>query len=236
MFVTSRLYARVEKFRRVDCARIVGGAKSWVPAMISAPERLLALLQAGHRLLHEAQPRRRGSATSTGSGTISWVMRLPSAAVLVAAARRHGDAARSSTPSVRIARPCIQRAQRARGDGQDDVVDRAAERVLDALEVVEPRVDEADAPVRADLDVERRVRRGAQHRSARPRRRPAPPGAAACGRRSSRARAPARRHVAHAPAQRGRRELGRGRLGVGEPGVRRAVIARRRDRRRTARS
>ena len=57
---------------------------------------------------------------------------------------------------------CSQRAQRARGHRQHDVVDRAAEGVLDDLEVVEVRVHPAVAPVRADRRVERHVGRRVQ--------------------------------------------------------------------------
>ncbi len=54
-------------------------------------------------------------------------------------------------------------AEGAGDDGEDDVVDRAPVGVLDPLEVTEVAAHEGEAPVRADLDVERGARRRGRH-------------------------------------------------------------------------
>ncbi len=66
-------------------------------------------------------------------------------------------------------------AQAARDDGQHDVVDRAAERVLDELEVLEVVAHERQPPVRADRHVQRRRPARGSGRPRRPRRCPRAP-------------------------------------------------------------
>ena len=63
---------------------------------------------------------------------------------------------------MRTPRARSQLAQRARHDGEHDVVDRAAERVLDQLEVGQLVAHEHEPPVRPDRHVERRLRRRVQ--------------------------------------------------------------------------
>ena len=87
---------------------------------------------------------------------VSW---LPSDRAASSVRTETGTSARISSPSVRIPRERSQSAQRARDDRQHDVVDRPPERVLDLLVVVELLADDGVAAVRADLDVERRLRR-----------------------------------------------------------------------------
>ena len=69
-----------------------------------------------------------------------------------------GTSARSSTPSVCLPRE-IRKERRAPGDDREhDVVDGAPEGVLDDLEVLQPVGDADEAPVRADVHVQRRLR------------------------------------------------------------------------------
>ena len=100
-------------------------------------DRLLGLLEPVHRLRARPAgarpgPRRRPAAARAwpragcrGCRAASW------------ARIETGTSARSSSPSVRTPRERSQFRSAAGDDGQHDVVDRAAERVLDELEVVE---------------------------------------------------------------------------------------------------
>ena len=120
-------------------------------------------------------------------------------ALLVLGPRGDGDERAQLQPLGAHAARVQPVAQRAADHGQDDVVDGAAERVLDLLEVLEPVAHDAVAAVRADLDVQRRRRCRVQPR----------PGdlAEALGRLAERAQR--RLRVAH-DAHRGRRGARRG--------------------------
>ena len=65
-------------------------------------------------------------------------------------------------PSVRTPREIRNERSAPGHDGQHHVVDGPAEGVLDELEVLERAADADEAPVRADVDVQRRLRRGVQ--------------------------------------------------------------------------
>ena len=67
-------------------------------------------------------------------------------------------------PSVRTPRADQELAQRARHHRQHDVVDGAPERVLDDLEVLQRTPHPREAPMGADVHVQRRRRRGVEHR------------------------------------------------------------------------
>ena len=136
MFVSSTLYARVEKLRRVDWARIVGGAKSCAPAMISAPSAWRVSLSPGHRVLDRAQAHD-GIRDADRQRRDQLRQAVAEVAVLLADACRDGNAgAQLDALGLQAAR-VHPLADRAGGDREDDVVDRAAEDVLDALEVLQ---------------------------------------------------------------------------------------------------
>ena len=230
MFVRSTLYARVEKLRRVDWARIVGGAKSCGAGDDLGAERLTGLLEAGHRVLDRAQADD-GVRDPDGQRRDQLRQAVAEISVLLADARGDGNAGAQLDALGLQAAGVHPLADRAGGDGQHDVVDGSAEDVLDALEVVQLRTHERDAPVRADLDVERGRRGGAQHASSRSRRRPAP-------RARRRRRSPSAPAARSGSSPRSRRvpltdiaaQLGLARLGLGDPGARAAGRSRRRRR------
>ena len=98
----------------------------------------------------------------TGSGpriAVSWLPSVPSSSFV---RTETGTSARISSPSVRTPRERSQPRERARDDRQHDVVDRAAERVLDLLVVGQLLADDGEPAVGADLDVERRLGRRVQ--------------------------------------------------------------------------
>ena len=124
-------------------------------------DRLLGLLEAVHRLAHDLQP---GDRVLDVDGQRRAHRREPVAelVVLVAGADRDGHERAQLQPlGAHAARP-QPLLQRAGDDGEHDVVDRAAERVLDLLEDRELLAHGDEPAVRADLDVERRRRRGVQ--------------------------------------------------------------------------
>ena len=159
-------------------------------------------------------------------------MRLPTVPCSSSVRTDTGTSARISTPSVRRPRGDQERAQRARDDREHDVVDGAAERVLDELEVLE-----AGCRRRRSAGAGRSGRSAASPApgSARPtrsRRSPRRPR----GRAPARARGgPARRarpRPARAPARTAPRtpaatQLGGARLGVRLPGAARVSDRRR---------
>ena len=88
-------------------------------------------------------------------------MRLPERQLLGGAAHVDGHhRAQARLGRLLVAR-LEHRAEPAGRRGERDVVDRAAERALDGLEVLEPGVGHGEAALLADRAVERRVRRGA---------------------------------------------------------------------------
>ena len=220
-----RLNRRVEKFSREAWARIVGGAKSCTPASTSAPTACLDSLSPSIDCAHRAQPRDRvgdvdGQRPAHGRDAVAEL-----AAARPAVRIDTGTSARSSSPSVRTPRAAQPVAQRAADDGEHDVVDRAAERVLDQLEVVEVAADDREAAVRADLDVQRRRRAPgsapAQAISPTPSTRLARVAQRALGAGERAHRAPCREPAARAHARRARRAAtssARRRLGVRLPG------------------
>ena len=123
--------------------------------------RLLGLLQAVHRRLDRAQPRDR-VADVDRQRPAHHGDAVAEVALLVLGPRRHRDQRAQLQPLGAHAARVQPVAQRAADDGQDHVVDGAAERVLDLLEVLEPVAHDAVAAMRADLDVQRRRRRRVQ--------------------------------------------------------------------------
>ena len=133
-----------------------------------------------------------------------------------------GTRPRSSRPWVRDSATVQPIAQRTGRHGEHDVVDRAAELVLDDLEVGQARVNPAVTPVRADLGVERQLGRRVEQVPAdladalrhleRVRDRLARVLREACG-----ATAEANRELGE-PLHPARHQLGVGRLGVRLPG------------------
>ena len=96
----------------------------------------------------------------TGSVAYIALTLLPRSPCWSAARTLIGIIALSSRPAVACPRARRKRPERARDGREHNVVDGAADRVLDALVVVEVAADPGEAPVGADLDVEGRVRRG----------------------------------------------------------------------------
>ena len=170
--------------------------------------------------------------------TASWLPRWPRCSWVRI---ETGTSARSSSPSVRVPRERSHFCRPPETTVEHDVVDRAAERVLDELEVLELLAQEHEAPVRPDLDVERRLGRGVERRP-----RDLADALDRLAGRLERLGRPARRgggaareleRRAHQPADAAGGEVERGRLGVRTPrlalvGELRAAPARRR----TARS
>ena len=123
---------------------------------------LLGLLQPVHRLADRRAAARPGPRCRPAAGRASRRCGCRARRARRPPRIETGTSARSSRPSVRTPRELQPVAQRAADDGEHDVVDRAAERVLDQLEVVELGAHDREAAVRADLDVQRRVGRGVQ--------------------------------------------------------------------------
>ena len=130
------------------------------------PARCLDHERGGAGRLGALQPRRSsrgrragarsGSRSPSGSGTISVVIRLPSAMLLAGLADAHRDERRELVGE-RLAPRLEQPPQRPGGDRQDDVVDRRAGPAAPGrarLQRGERRRGEGDAPVAADLVVE----------------------------------------------------------------------------------
>ena len=121
------------KFSREASASSAGGAKSCTLASTSAPSAWRETLTAS-MLVRTASRRASGSAMWTGSGARTAARRLPSSPAPPAAPASRidtGTSARSSRPSVRIARAVRKRRSAPVDDRQQDVVDGAAEGVLD---------------------------------------------------------------------------------------------------------
>ena len=107
-----------------------------------------------HLAAHRGQP---GHRVRLADGQVDedgrdLVVQLPA---LVGLAHRDRHHRADHQPLAQRAAPLEQVAEAAGDGGEDDVVDGAAERRPDALELVELRVGPGPAPVRADRPVER---------------------------------------------------------------------------------
>ena len=104
--------------------------------------------------------RARDSATETGRWTKSEVMRLPSSSC----SRRVADVDGHHRPQTggrrRLAARDQQVAQRGGDEREDDVVDGAAQRALDRLDLLQRHLGHGDPAVLAERDVEAGPRRG----------------------------------------------------------------------------
>ena len=123
------------------------------------PERLLGGLQLGPSPRSTRRSRSTGSSTRTGSGPRIAVSLLPSSPCSFSARTETGTRACSSRSATAIPRSSSQRRRAALLTASDDVVDGAADRVLDPFEFVEAAPRPAEVAVGTDLDVERHLRR-----------------------------------------------------------------------------
>ncbi len=206
--MTTRLNKRWPAARRAAWLRIVGGAKSARLRERRGADRLARLLEVAHRVadLREADAR---VLDADRQRRVHRGHAVAQRALLDVGA--HGDGHhRPQHQAVGVVPARAQpAAERERHGGEDDVVERAAQLVLDRLDALEVGVDPVVAAVRADRDVEAaraargRARRGPsppRPQAARPWR--AAPGAGR-GSRSAR-RAPPRREPWRARAARRR--------------------------------
>ena len=219
MFVIARLYESGGAPRREACARIVGGAKSAMPAMRSASsapaERLTPRIAS-----RMSRTRAAASPRSTGSGATTGVSRLakPSCSEPTRIETGHrGVQLDTGGARAALVQPV---AQAARDGGEHDVVDGRVQRVLDDAELGEPGGDRDEPTVRADRLVQRGGGGGADAGEQRPsrtgvRRRRGGPGSesapSACFGSSAASTG--------AVLERGRGELGGGRQRTGLPPV-----------------
>ena len=144
------------------------------PAITSAPSACFDSFRLSHALAHDPQPLDR-VLRRTPAAARAWRRCGCRASPCSSSARIDtGTSARSSRPSRAHAAVVQPAPQRAGDDREHGVVHGAAEPVLDLLEVVEPALDPAHAPVRPDRHVERHVGRGVHarpdHLAERPRR------------------------------------------------------------------
>ena len=226
-----RLNRRVEKFSRDACASIVGGAKLSTAGEHLGADRLLALLELAHRLAHDAQPRDRvvdvdGQRTRASRDAVAEL------AALVLAADRHGDErAQLEALGAHAASSCSHSRSAPLTTVSTTSLTVPPSASLIELEVAQVVADDAEAAVRADLDVQRRRRAPGSGRPRRSRRRPRPPS------RTSRSAAPGRvqhhdrargglQPGAHRAERAGGDELRRGRLGLRPARPRRGAAAR----------
>ena len=147
--MTTRLNRRVEKLTRAACASRVGGAKSLKREITSAPSACFDCLTPSIALRHDLEPLHRvldvdGQRAAHRGDLVAEL------AVLV----RGADRDRHLGPQLHALGAHAARvqpvAQRAGDDREDDVVDGAAERVLDPLELGEVGAHPVEAAVRAD--------------------------------------------------------------------------------------